>query len=106
MPKGRDDREGAIGFLRPHDPGTSKGSHDIVELLLNALADAIADRLEHRQETRRRLLSAEQVAEYINRSKSAIYNLVSEGKLRAVRLDRRLSFNIRDLDNLIDQAKK
>ncbi len=93
-------------MLRPEDPGTRKSSHDMVELLLNALADAIADRLEHRQETRRRLLSVEQAAEYINRSESAIYNLVSDGKLRPVRLDRRISFDIRDLDNLIDQAKK
>lgn len=70
------------------------------------MADAIADRLEHRQETRRRLLDGEQAAEYLGMTESAVYNLVSDNKLRPVRFDRRIRFDIRDLNELIEQAKK
>jgi excisionase family DNA binding protein len=83
-----------------------RSSRETVDLLLAAIADTIADRLEHRQQTRRRLLSVEEAAEYLGRSESAVYNLVSDGKLRSVRFDRRISFDIRDLDNLIEQAKQ
>ena len=79
---------------------------DTVGLFLNAMADAIADRLEHRQEARRRLLDVEQAAEYLGMTESAVYNLVSDNKLRPVRFDRRIRFDIRDLNELIEQAKK
>ena len=84
---------------------TQRSSTETVELFLAAMADAIADRLETRQDTRRRLLDVEQAAEYLSTSESGVYNLVSDGKLQAVRFDRRLRFDIRDLDKLIDDAK-
>ena len=78
----------------------------MLDLLLDALADAIADRLERRLGARCRLLSIEKAAEYLDRSESAVYNLVSDGKLEPVRIDRRVSFDIRDLDKLIDESKQ
>jgi excisionase family DNA binding protein len=80
-------------------------SRQTVDLFLDAIADAIADRLDHRQGARRRLLDVEQTAEYLGMSESAVYNLVSDHKLRPVRFDRRIRFDVRDLDGLIDQAK-
>jgi excisionase family DNA binding protein len=81
-------------------------SRQTVDLFLNAIADAIADRLEYRQDARRRLLDVEQTAEYLGMSESAVYNLVSDSKLRPVRFDRRIRFDIRDLDELIERAKR
>jgi excisionase family DNA binding protein len=83
----------------------SKASTETVELLLAAMADAIADRLESRQGARRRLLDVEQAAEYLSTSESGIYNLVADDKLRPVRIDRKLRFDVRDLDRLIDDGK-
>ena len=74
-------------------------------MFLTAMADAIADRLEHRQDARRRLLDVERTAEYLDTSKSSVHNLVSDKKLKPVRFDRRIHFDIRDLDKLIDEAK-
>jgi excisionase family DNA binding protein len=88
-----------IGQSNARDP------RDTVEFFLNAMADAIADRLEHRQDARRRLLDVPQTSEYLGMTESAVYNLVSDGKLAPVRFDRRIRFDIRDLDRLIEDAK-
>ena len=78
---------------------------DTLELFLNAMADAIADRLEQRHDARRRLLDVAQTAEYLGMTESAVYNLVSDGKLSPVRFARRIRFYIRDLDKLIEETK-
>lgn len=78
---------------------------DTVELLLSAVADAIADRLEQRQETRRRLLKMEQACEYLGASEDTIQRLVAAKKLTPVRVDRHVRFDIRELDQLIEEAK-
>ena len=83
----------------------SRNSREMVDMFLTAMADAIADRLEHRQDARRRLLDVERTAEYLDTSKSSVHNLVSDKKLKPVRFDRRIHFDIRDLDKLIDEAK-
>lgn len=75
------------------------------DLFFEALADAIADRLEHRQEARR-LLDMEQAAEYLSTSEDTTYRLVADGKLKPVRFDRRMRFDIRDLDKLIEESKR
>ena len=87
------------------NPSNQRQSREALEVFFDALADAIADRLEHRQETRRRLLDVEQTAEYLGMTESAVYNLVSDSKLQPVRFDRRIRFDIRDLDKLIEEAK-
>ena len=79
---------------------------DSVEFFLNAMADAIADRLENRQEARRRLLDMEHTCEYLAVSEDGVYRLVQEKRLTPVRFDRRMRFDIRELDQLIDAAKK
>jgi excisionase family DNA binding protein len=76
-----------------------------VELFLTIMADAIADKMEQRQAVRRRLRDVEQAAEYLSTSESGIYNLVADNRLQAVRIDRKLRFDIRDLDKLIEDAK-
>ncbi|MBV8833527.1 MAG: helix-turn-helix domain-containing protein [Acidobacteriaceae bacterium] len=86
-------------------PSDVSSPRDTVEFFLNAMADAIADRLEQRQDARRRLLDVAQTAEYLGMTESAVYNLVSDGKLSPVRFDRRIRFDIRDLDKLIEEAK-
>jgi excisionase family DNA binding protein len=83
----------------------SSGPRDTLELVLDAIADAITDRLEHRHDTRRRLLDMEQTCEYLSISEDTAYRLVAERKLTPVRVDRRLRFDIRELDHLIDDAK-
>lgn len=89
-----------VELKRESDP------RDTVELLLTAVADAIADRLEHRQETRRRLLDMDRTCEYLGLSEDGVYRLIAEGKLTPVSLDRRKRLDIRELDTLIDEAKK
>ena len=93
-------------MMRPAELPNPKDSRDAVENLLEAIADAIADRLEHRQDARRRLLDVEHAGEYLGMSEAAIYHLVSDGKLNPVRFDRRVRFDIRELDKLIEEAKE
>ena len=92
------------GIHELNTPSASQ-SRQTVDLFLDAIADAIADRLDHRQGVRRRLFDVEQTAEYLGMSVSAVYNLVSDGKVQPVRFDRRIRFDVRDLDGLINQAK-
>ena len=80
-------------------------SRAALELFLTAVADAIADRLEHRQEARRRLLDMDQTTEYLGLSQDGIYRLVSDRKLTPVRIDRRMRFDVRELDVLIERGK-
>ena len=79
---------------------------DTVEFFLNAMADAIADRLEHRQDARRRLLDMEQTCEYLGVSEDGVYRLVQDRRLTPVRFDRRMRFDVRELDQLIEEAKR
>jgi excisionase family DNA binding protein len=90
-------------------PGHSAGQNvpvKAIEFVLNAFADMMADRLEHRQEARRRLLDMEGVCEYLGCSEDTIYRLVSDKKLTPVQVDRRKRFDIREVDGLIDEAKR
>jgi excisionase family DNA binding protein len=80
-------------------------SRDTIELFLTAMAEAIVDRLEHRQEVRRRLLDMEQTCEHLSCSEDTVYRLVQEKRLTPVRIDRRMRFDIRELDKLIEEAK-
>lgn len=86
--------------------GFTKDSQNPVELFLSAIADAIADRLEHRQEARRRLLDMGQACEYLGVSEDTVYRLVAERKLSPVNVDRRKRFDVRELDRLIEEAKR
>jgi excisionase family DNA binding protein len=76
------------------------------DFFIDAIAEAVAERLEHMQGQRKRLLTMEDAAEYLGMSPDAIYHLVSDGKLKPVRFDRRLRFDVRDLDRLIEDGKQ
>ena len=56
-------------------------------------------------DNRRRLLTLEEAAEYLALSTWTVRDLVWKGRLRVVRLTRRLHFDRRDLDRLIEEAK-
>ncbi len=49
-----------------------------------------------------RLLTVREAAEYIGRTETAVRELVWNGKLAHIRADRRVMFDIRDLDRWID----
>lgn len=82
-----------------------------LDRMLDALADRVAERLRAGQQpgapsVRPRLLSVEQAAVYIGRSKEAVQHMVSAGRLPIVRADRRVFLDVRDLDAWIEQNKE
>jgi excisionase family DNA binding protein len=76
----------------------------LLDPLVAAIADAIVDRLGGHI-TRPRLLTIEGAAKYLSMTEDAIRHKVTNGKLRAVRADRYLRFDVRDLDLWIDANK-
>ncbi len=50
----------------------------------------------------KRLLSVRETARYLGRTETAVRELVWNGKLAHIRADRRVLFDIRDLDRWID----
>ena len=53
-----------------------------------------------------RLLSVEGAAKYLSRTPSAIRNMLSAQKLKAVRLDGRVYLDVQELDRMIEAAKE
>lgn len=62
----------------------------------------------HRTETaqKQRLLTVAQAAIYLGRSEDAIRHMIGSGKIRPVRGDRRISIDVRDLDDWITTNKE
>lgn len=54
----------------------------------------------------RRLLSLKDAAELLGRTPGAVRELVYRGKLPVVRLDRRLQFDVLDLERVIQERKE
>lgn len=52
-----------------------------------------------------RLYSVREAAAYLGRSHHAVYRLLANGTLRAVRLDRHVAIDKADLDGLIERRK-
>lgn len=83
-----------------------------LEVLLNELADKIAQRISQEQRSpgtasiKPRLLTVEQAAVYIGRSKASVQHMVSSGQLPTVRPDRRVFIDIADLDRWIEENKQ
>jgi excisionase family DNA binding protein len=76
------------------------------DLLLEALAEKLASKLS--QDPSRlypRLLTVDQAAVYLGRTKEAVQHLVSSGKVPTVRADRRVFLDRNDLDKWIDEHK-
>ena len=55
-----------------------------------------------RRSGRKRLLSVRETARYIGRTETAVREMVWNQKLTHIRTDRRVMFDIRDLDRWID----
>lgn len=75
------------------------------DAMIDAIAEAVASRLEKMSTTRQRLLPLERAAEYLGMSENQVLNLISEGRLKPSRLDRRVRIDVRELDRLVDETK-
>jgi excisionase family DNA binding protein len=83
-----------------------------LDRLLNALADRVAENLHAklaqdgaRAPVRPRLLTVEQAAAYLGRTKEGLQHIIGSGKLPVVRADRRVFLDVRDLDGWIECNK-
>ena len=76
----------------------------LLDPVATAIADAVLERLGGKV-TGPRLLTIEGAAKYLSMTEEAIRHKVINGKLRAVRADRYLRFDIRDLDSWIEANK-
>ena len=86
----------------------NSSEHDWVNALVEHFADLVATKLnDGRQKTgpQPRLLDVTQAALYIGRSPSAVRYMEKHGQLPCVRSDRRIFFDIRDLDRWIEDNK-
>jgi len=72
----------------------------------DAIADRVVERLSGRQRVGQRLLSVEEAARYLGRTKEAVQHLIAAGTLPTVRFDRRVYLDIEDLDRLIEESKQ
>jgi excisionase family DNA binding protein len=82
-----------------------------LESLLNALAERVAEKLKPslpgaNSPALTRLLTVEQAASYLGRTKASVQHMVSAGRLPIVRSDRRVFLDVRDLDTWIEQNKQ
>ena len=84
-----------------------------IEAFIKQLADRILARLRpelaqlgNGGAIRPRLLSIKQAAVYLGRSEEAVSHMVSSGKIPAVRGDRRILIDLRDLDRWIESNKQ
>jgi excisionase family DNA binding protein len=83
---------------------------------MDALMDALAERVAAKVRAelasdgaatvRPRLLTVEQGATYLGRSKEAVEHIIASGKLPSVRSDRRVFLDIRDLERWIEENKR
>jgi excisionase family DNA binding protein len=83
---------------------------------LNGIVDAVAERLLERlrengavfggASVQPRLMTVDQAAAYIGRSKEAVQHMVSSGKVPTVRADRRVFVDVEDLDRWISEHKQ
>lgn len=73
------------------------------------LADAIAKRVaEILSDTRvvKRVYNLQEAAEYLGCSEESVRNHLAAGDLKAVRYDRFLRFDLKDLDRFVDHWKR
>jgi excisionase family DNA binding protein len=70
-----------------------------------AVESGVKKALNISETTNRRLFSVEQAAVYLSLSEREVYNMISNGELRAVKHGRRKMLDIRDLDEWIESKK-
>jgi excisionase family DNA binding protein len=81
------------------------------DALIDALAERVAVRVAERTQNglapvKPRLLTVDQAAVYIGRTKEAVQHLITGGKLPSVRSDRRVFVDVLDLDAWIEDSKQ
>lgn len=54
----------------------------------------------------KRLYDLPEASEYLGRSEAGVRALVNAGRIPTVRLDRKVQFDIYDLDRIIDESKQ
>lgn len=54
----------------------------------------------------KRLYSLDEAAEYLGRSTEAVREMQYTGKIPVVRMDRRVQFDVKDLDRIIEASKE
>lgn len=75
--------------------------------LMRALAEKLASRLtEDGSRLYPRLLTVDQAAVYLGRSREATQHLIASGKIPSVRADRRVFLDRQDLDQWIEDHKR
>jgi excisionase family DNA binding protein len=79
--------------------------------LIDALAERVAVKVSERAQqgaapVKPRLLTVDQAAVYIGRTKEAVQHLISNSKLPSVRSDRRVFVDVLDLDAWIEDNKR
>ena len=81
-----------------------------LEAIFDAIADRVAERLRGNDANdthtiRPRLLSIDQAAQYLGRTRDSVEHLIAADKIPAVRIDRRVFVDVIDLDKLIEASK-
>jgi excisionase family DNA binding protein len=79
----------------------------LLDAVVNRIAAKVCDQLaDHGAAViKPRLLTVEQAAIYLARTKEAVQHMIGSGKLRVVRPDRRVFLDVLDLDRWIDANK-
>jgi excisionase family DNA binding protein len=81
------------------------------DAVMDALADRVAMKVRHEltqngnSAVKPRLLTTEQAAVYLGRTRDAVEHMIAAAKLPVVRADRRVFLDVRDLDRWIDSNK-
>ena len=80
----------------------------LTDLAKRVAAEVRADLEQHGSGTaiHPRLLTVEQAASYLGRSKNAVEHMVACGKIPRVKSDRRVFLDVRDLDEWIQDNKE
>jgi excisionase family DNA binding protein len=84
-----------------------------LSVILNTFAELVAAKISARPSEpagdgariRPRLLTVEQAAMYLGRTKEAVQHMIASGKLPVVKTDRRVFLDVKDLDEWIDKSK-
>ena len=82
-----------------------------LDAVMDALADRVAVKVRHElaqngnTSVKPRLLTMEQAAVYLGRTREAVEHMIAAAKLPVVRADRRVFLDVRDLDRWIDANK-
>lgn len=82
-----------------------------LESLIDVLADRIAVRIESRNRSgsaveSKRLLTTDEAAVFLGRTRDSMQHIIASGKIPTVRSDRRVFFDVRDLERWIEQNKE